>query len=106
MSKEIKKSEAEATKEAPAATETKQEAAPAAAAPAAEAPKAEAAPAPKLANGLFQSFTLGSTLKPGVVGNVMDNMKKPAMDYEKQYQNSTKNQKLSAEELQKLSSKK
>ena len=112
MSKDIKKSE-EAAKEVPAAApEAKVEAAPAAvvaeaavAAPVAESPKAEPA-APKLSAGLFQGFTLGSTLKPGAVGNVMSNMKKPMMDYEKQFANSTKNQKMTSEELQKLSQKK
>lgn len=77
-----------------------------------EAPKADAASAPatkdapKLAPGLFQGFTLGSTLAQGPTGNVMANMKKPIMDYEKQYQNSTKNQKLTAEQIKQLNNKK
>lgn len=59
-------------------------------------------PKPKLAAGLFQPFTLGSTLEQGQSGNVMSNMKPNMMDYEKKYQGSTKNQELSAEELAKL----
>lgn len=78
-----------------------------ASAPAAEAKPAEvAAPAPKLAPGLFNGFTLGSTLVQGPRGNVMSNMKKPLMDYEQKYQNSTKNQKMTAEELEQLKNKK
>lgn len=64
-----------------------------------ETPAAPATESPKLASGLFQGFTLGSTLKQAPTGNIMTNMKKPMMDYEKQYQNSSKNQKLSSEQL-------
>lgn len=81
-----------------------------------EAPKTEAAaatpepakeaPAPKLAPGLFGNFTLGSTLAQGPRGNIMTNMKPAKMDYEKQYQGSTKNQKLTSEELKQLNNKK
>ena len=65
--------------------------------PAAEPPK------PKMADGLFKPFTLGSTLSLAESGNVMSNLKRSPMDYEKQYQGSTKNQPVSAEELEKLS---
>lgn len=69
----------------------------------AAAPAAPAAPAqPKLAPGLFQPFRLGSTLAQGPTGNVVNDMKCSPMDYEKQYQGSTKNQSLSAEELEKI----
>ena len=88
---------AEVPNAAPAATETPAVAAPATTeAPAAAAPVADA---PKLANGLFQGFTLGATLKQGPTGNIMTNMKKPMMDYQKQYEGSTKNQKLTGEQL-------
>lgn len=60
------------------------------------------APAPKLGAGLFKPFTLGSTLEQAAHGNVMSNMKPNMMDYEKQYQGSTKNQSLSPEDLKKL----
>lgn len=70
------------------------------------APAAEAPATPKLAAGLFQPFTLGSTLEQASHGNVMSNTKKNMMDYEKQYQGSTKNQQLSPEELAKLEVKK
>lgn len=59
-------------------------------------------PKPTLAEGLFKPFQLGSTLAQGEVGNVMHNLKKPMMDYEKQYQGATKNESVSAEDLQKL----
>jgi len=54
---------------------------------------------PKLAPGMFQGFALGATLRQSPTGNVMTNMKKPMMDYEKTYQNSTKNQRLTPEQL-------
>ena len=76
---------------APAQESASSEASPA---PAAEAPK------PKLAAGFFKDFTLGSHLEQGAKGNVMTNMKKPPMDYEKAYQQSTKNQQMTAEQLQ------
>lgn len=57
---------------------------------------------PKLADGLFKPYTLGSILTPGAVGNVMSNVKPNMMDYEKQYQGSTKNQEISAEELSRI----
>lgn len=51
-----------------------------------EAPKVEETPAPvakqpSFGKNLFQPFTLGATLKPQPHGNVMTNMKQPAMDY-------------------------
>lgn len=64
------------------------------------------APKPKLADGLFRTFTLGSTLDQTANGNVMTNMKPNMMDYEKQYKGSTKNQEMTAEELEKLEVKK
>lgn len=70
-----------------------------------KAPEA-AAPAepakPKLSDGLFKEFSLGSKLVQGSTGNELSNIKASPMDYEKKYQNSTKNQSLSAEELAKL----
>lgn len=65
-------------------------------APAAETPK------PKLADGLFTGFTLGSILTQGPTGNSMSNLKKPMMDYEKTYEGATKNQSLTEEELKAL----
>lgn len=59
------------------------------------------APAPKLAAGLFQTFTLGSTLEQAAHGNVMNNVKPNMMDYVKQAGNH-KNQSLDAETLEKL----
>ena len=63
----------------------------------AAAPQAEAQP--KLSAGLFQGFTLGATLKQGPTGNVMSNMKKPIMDYEKTYKQSMRNEQLSPEQF-------
>lgn len=69
----------------------------------AAAPAAPVEPAqPKLAAGLFQPFKLGSTLAQGPVGNHMENMKRSPMDYEKQYQGSTKNQVVEPAELAKI----
>lgn len=62
-------------------------------------PEATPAPQPKLAQGLFGGFALGASLKQGPNGNVMTNMKKPMMDYNKVYAGSTKNQKMTADEL-------
>lgn len=43
--------------------------------------------------GLFgQEFSLGATLQQGPTGNVMANMKPSPTDYNKQYDNSTKNE--------------
>ncbi len=70
---------------------------------AAPAPVVEA-PKPKLAEGLFKPYTLGSTLEQGPTGNQMSNMRQSPMDYEKTYQGATKNQAVSAEELAKLGS--
>lgn len=80
-----------------------QAAAPAAEAPAqpAEAPKAE----PKFRGDLFKPFTLGATLRPGPTGNIMSNMKKPNMDYVAVEKQSTRNVKMTAEDLQKLKTK-
>lgn len=80
-------------------------AAPASEAPAAAQPAAES-PKPKLAPGLFQGFTLGSTLKQGPTGNAMANVKQSPMDYEQRVKDSSKNQSLSAEQLEQLKSKK
>lgn len=44
----------------------------------------------KFAEGLFQPVALGSTLRQGSTGNVMSNIKKPAMDYQEAYKNSIK----------------
>jgi len=72
-----------------------------------ETPAAELAEVskPKLADGLFKPYTLGSTLSQGATGNVMTNVRPNMMDYEKQYQSSTKNESLSAEELEKIGQK-
>lgn len=67
--------------------------------PAPEAPK------PKLAPGLFQNFTLGSTLDQGPTGNVMANVKQSPIDYEKRAKES-KNESLTAEQLEQMKSKK
>ncbi len=80
------------------------EAAAAAPAPAESAP---AAPAKKEISfdGLFaDQFSLGATLRqnPNGGGNVMDNMKKPAIDYVDRAKNSTKNQSLTAEQLSQI----
>jgi len=111
MSQEVKK--AEETKEAPVATAeavapaaTETPAAESAATTEAQAAPAVEAPAPKLQAGLFGSFTLGSTLKQVETGNVMSNTKKPMMNYEQAYQESTKNQVLTAEQLKELTTKK
>ena len=63
-------------------------------------------PAPKLAAGLFQGFTLGTTLKQGPTGNVVSNMKAAPMDYVEAYKHSTKNVQVTSEELAKLDPKK
>jgi len=43
--------------------------------------------------GLFgRDFTLGTTLQQGPVGNVVTNVKPSKMDYNKQYENSTRNE--------------
>lgn len=85
------------------AVETKAPETPAAAPEAAATPTPEPVKAdPKLANGLFQGFTLGSTLKQGPTGNVMSNMKAPLMDYEKKYQQSTKNIQMTPKELSEI----
>ena len=84
-------------KETPVTTETKTETPAAAPEAAAAAPAAE--PKRQLAPGLFQGFTLGSTLEQDVVGNKISNLKKPAMDYEKTYQNSTRNQQMTGEQI-------
>lgn len=105
----MKKSNATETQPAPTTTAEPVVAAPAATTPPATAPAAAepaAAPAPKLAPGLFQGFTLGSTLIQGPRGNVMTNVKAPAMDYQKQYEGSTKNQKLTSTDLKNLQNKK
>lgn len=57
---------------------------------------------PALAAGLFKPFTLGSTLEQGPVGNVIRDVKRSPMDYERTYQNSTKNQTIAPEDLAKL----
>ncbi len=101
---EVKAEEVKKSEEAQAAEAKTTEAPAAEAQPAQEA--APAAPEKKLAAGLFQGFTLGSTLEQGPVGNVMSNVKKPMMDYEQTYKQSSKNQQLSAEELSKLAPKK
>lgn len=52
-------------------------------------------------------FSLGSTLKHNPQGgSVVDNSKKPKIDYVETYKNSTKNQVMTAEELAALSTKK
>ena len=56
----------------------------------------------KFANGLFNKpYTLGSTLVQAPNGNVMANMKKPAMDYNKVYDESTKNIKVNRADYKK-----
>ena len=59
-------------------------------------------PKPTLAAGLFKPFKLGSTLSQGEIGNVMENMKASPFDYEKAYQNSTKNQSIAPQDLEKI----
>lgn len=59
------------------------------------------APAPKLAAGLFQTFTLGSTLEQVPHGNTMKNMKPNMMDYVKRADNH-KNEALDPETLAKI----
>lgn len=59
----------------------------------------------KIAANLFKPFVLGATLRQGPNGNVIQNIKPSKFDYETQYKNSTKNIKISAEELAKLSTK-
>lgn len=80
-----------------------QSAQPAQAAPAAPAPET---PKPKLAPGLFQGFTLGSSLTQGPTGNAIANVKPSPMDYEKRVKESSKNQTLTSEQLEQLKSKK
>lgn len=74
-----------------------------------QATQAEPAKAPepqvKLKPGLFQGFSLGSTFKQGPQGNVMTNVKPNPMDYEKAYKESTKNVKMSEEQLKNLNKK-
>lgn len=48
----------------------------------------------KFADGMFKPFTLGSTLEQAPTGNVMANMKPSKSDYVKDYEGSTKNEKL------------
>lgn len=65
-------------------------------------PAPEVKPEPKAPNfgaNLFKPFTLGATLKPQEHGNVMTNLKKPAMDYVNVEKNSTKNIKMTAEDF-------
>jgi hypothetical protein len=84
MSKEIKQENKE---QAPVTAPVEQQAAP---------------PKPKLADGLFKEFLVGSRLAAGSTGNVMTNVKTSPMDYQKRYESSTKNQKLTAEDIAKL----
>lgn len=69
-------------------------------------PVEEVKPEVKFADNLFKPFSLGSTLKQGASGNVMTNVKKPALNYEAEYKRSIKNIKLTAEEIAKLHEKK
>lgn len=62
------------------------------------------APAPKLAAGLFRTFTLGSTLEQAPHGNTMNNMKPNMMDYVNRAGNH-KNQSLDPETLAKIGAK-
>ena len=55
----------------------------------------------KFDNNLFKPFTLGSTLKKEPHGNVMENVKKPSMDYDKVYKDSIRNQKLTKDDFEK-----
>lgn len=63
-------------------------------------------PAPKLAPGLFNNYSLGSILVQGASGNVIANVKASPMDYQKQLENSSKNQKMTAEQLKEMQNKK
>jgi hypothetical protein len=55
--------------------------------------------------GLFEDFSLGATLRQRPHGNVMTNMKKPSMDYDKQYKESIKNTKMNDEDFKEDSKK-
>ena len=55
----------------------------------------------KFDDSLFKPYTLGSTLKKEPHGNVMQNVKKPAMDYDKVYKDTIRNQKLTKDDFEK-----
>jgi len=55
----------------------------------------------KFAGNLFKPFSLGSTLKKEAHGNVMTNVKKPAMDYEKVFKEIIRNEKLTDDDFKK-----
>lgn len=61
------------------------------------APAAAAPIAPKFSENLFKPYSLGSTLKQGPVGNVMTNVKPSKLDYEKTYNESFKNIRVTKE---------
>lgn len=83
----------EAAPATPATTETKATTTPA------PTPEVKAEPKEPSFGNLFKPFTLGATLKPQEHGNVMTNLKKPAMDYVNVEKNSTKNIKMTAEDF-------
>lgn len=70
-----------------------------------ETPAEASKKAAKFADGLFAPFRLGSSLEQGPDGNVMSNFKKPAMNYVEAAKN-TKNQVLTAADLDALKNKK
>ena len=55
----------------------------------------------KFAGNLFKPFSLGSTLKKEKHGNVMTNVKNPAMDYEKVFKEIIRNEKLTDDDFKK-----
>jgi hypothetical protein len=93
------KTETTETKTTETTTETTQAVAPATEASSEPAPQAE--PQVRVKEGLFKPFTLGSTLSQGPTGNVMANVKKPIMDYEKTYQQSIRNVQMTDKDFQK-----